>query len=210
MSTVAVSGALFGRTDVAHLLNIPEWRLANFADPRYRYDLAPSVRGGKGRGKKGLYTLADVYKIATAYRMLAADQDTRVAHGRRGVVAEAVGELFPKNKDPMVSAVKERAVDEADARCVVIDFAMVTFFAPAPEASKLAVPNEWQSKNPTKRHWVALRSRGAIAEEIRFGTLRTFFVMPFDELLNWVDSQILGREVTFARPTPTTKKNKKG
>ena len=33
--------------------------------------------------------------------------------------------------------------------------------------------------------------------------------MPFDELLNWVDSQILGREVTFVRPIPTTKKNKK-
>lgn len=193
---MSISGARFGRSDVARLLNIPEWTLANFADRRYPYGLSPSVRGGKGRGKRGLYTLADVYKIATAHRMLVADQDTRV-------IAEAVGELFPENRDPMVIAVKDRAVAEAGARCVVIDFAMVTFFAPTPNASKLAVPNEWQSKNPTKRRWVALRSRGAIAEEIRLGTLRVFFQMPFDELLNWVDSQILGRAVTFARPAET-------
>jgi len=199
LSTVAISGALFGRSDVARLLNIPGWTLANFADRRYPYGLAPSVPGGKGRGKKGLYTLTDVYKIATAHRLLAADQDTRV-------IADAIRELFPKNKDPMVIAVKERAVDEADARYVVIDFAMVTFFAPTPNASKLAVPNEWQTKNPTKRRWVALRSRGAIAEEIRLGTLRVFFQMPFDELLNWVDSQILGRAVTFARPAETKKR----
>src|SRR5215472_16495203 len=97
-------GALFGRSDVARILNIPEWTLANFADPRYPYGLAPSVPGGRGRGKKGLYTLADVYKVAVAQRMVAADQDSRV-------IGEAVGELFPKNKDPMVIAVKERASD---------------------------------------------------------------------------------------------------
>jgi hypothetical protein len=34
------------------------------------------------------------------------------------------------------------------------------------------------------------------------GTLQTVFVMHFAKLLNWVDNQILGREVTFDRPMP--------
>jgi hypothetical protein len=203
LSTSANLGALFGRSDIARLLNIPQWTLANFADRRYPYRLAPSVSGGKGRGKKGLYTLADVYKIATAHRMLIADQDTRV-------IAEAIRELFPKNKDPMAIAVKERSVEEAEARCLVIDFGRGLWSVPARDASEYVVPPEWNSRRRTvKRRWVALLSRRTIGEEIRLGTLRMAFHMPFDELLNWVDSQILGREVTFARPIPATTKDKK-
>jgi hypothetical protein len=203
MSTLAVSGALFGRTDVARLLNIPQWLLGNFADRRYPYGLAPSVSGGKGRGKKSLYTLADVYKVAIAYRMFIANQDTRV-------IGEALRALFPKSQDPMVIAVKERAAQEANARCVVIDsfqFSRGIFITELPDDGCSVVFPEWQGKKPSaKRSWIALRPRRVIAEEFRLGNLRTAFVMPFDELLNWVDSQILGREVTFARSTETKKR----
>ncbi len=196
------SGALFGRSDVARLLNIPEWTLANFADRRYPYGLAPSVPGGRGRGKKGLYTLADVYKIATAHRMLIADQDSRV-------IADSLRELFPENKDPMAIAVKERAKDWADARCVLIDFGMGLWFVPA-SGNEFVVPPEWHSKKaPAKPSWVVLLSRRNIAQEIGHGTRKLCFLMPFDELLNWVDSQILGREVTFTRSVPTAQKTKK-
>src|SRR5438874_2078961 len=144
MEAMAGQGALFGRSDVARLLNIPEWTLANFADRRYPYGLSPSVSGGKGRGKKGFYTLADVYKIAIAYRLVNADQDTRV-------ISDVLRELFPKNKDPMVITVKERAMAETEARCLVIVFSSVTWFASASNASPLVVPNEWESKKPSAK-----------------------------------------------------------
>jgi hypothetical protein len=174
------SGALFGRSDVARLLNIPEWTLANFADRRYPYGLAPSVRGGRGRGKKGLYSLADVYKIATA---------------------------FPKNRDPMVIAVKERAANKSNARVVVIDLFRLSqgiWMTRLPNRSRAAVPPEWVSGNlPQEWGWITLRPRSTIADEIRVGNLRAVFAMPFDELLNWVDTQILGREVTFSNSHET-------
>src|SRR5262252_3213921 len=88
------TGATFGRSDVHRLLDIPEWKIANFSDPRYPYGLSPSFRGGRGRGKKGLYTLADVYKIAVADRMHSCGLDARI-------IGEALRELFPRNKDPL-------------------------------------------------------------------------------------------------------------
>jgi hypothetical protein len=192
---MAFSGALFGRTDLARLLHIPPWLLANFADRRYPYGLAPRLPGGKGRGKKGLYTLWDVYKIATAYRMFLCDLNARL-------IGDAVRELFPRYKAPMEIAVKERATDEASARCLLIDlyeYSKGTWMTQLPEDSRSVAPPEWKGKHaPGKRALVALRPRNAIAEEFRLGTLRALCVIPFDETLNWVDSQVLGREVTFA------------
>jgi hypothetical protein len=194
------SGALFGRSDVARLLNIPEWTLANFADRRYPYGLAPSVRGGRGRGKKGLYSLADVYKIATAYRMFLGGLDAQT-------IGAATQELFPKNRDPMVIAVKERAANKSNARVVVIDLFRLSqgiWMTRLPNRSRAAVPPEWVSGNlPQEWGWITLRPRSTIADEIRVGNLRAVFAMPFDELLNWVDTQILGREVTFSNSHET-------
>jgi hypothetical protein len=188
-----MQGALFGRADVARLLNIPEWTLANFIDRRYRYGLTPSVRGGKGRGRKGFYTLADVYKVAVAYRLFIADQDT-------SVIAETLAVLFPADKDPMQVAVKHRARSEAEARQIVIEFSG-TFITGLPDDSISVSPEEWRPKNlPADRPKITLRPRKVIAKEAKAGTLRAFLVMPFDELLNWVDSRILGREVTFTQP----------
>jgi hypothetical protein len=191
------SGALFGRADVARLLNIPEWMLANFADRRrYRYGLAPSVSGGKGRGKKSLYTMPDVYKIALAYRLVLADQDS-------DMIGQVVKELFPEGRDPMQIAVKQRAQNEAEARCLVVDLSHVsTFFGDLPDGSISVTAEEWQSGNRSgNRPKFTLRSRKEIVAEIATGSLRAFLVIPFDELLNWVDSRILGRKVTFARPS---------
>ncbi len=189
------AGALFGRSDVVTLLNIPPWLLANFADSRYGYGVNPSVRGGKGRGKRSLYTLADVYKVAVAYRLVSAGLDSYA-------IGHALKDLFPKKKDPMEIAVKQRAGNEAEARCLVVDLNRSgTFLADMPDGSPGPSPDEWQAKDsPIRGPKFSLRARKDIAEEIRRGTLRALLTLPFDELLNWVDSRILGREVTFARP----------
>jgi hypothetical protein len=177
------SGAVFGRSDVARLLDIPEWVLANFADKRYPYGLTPSVRGGKGRGKKGLYSLADVYKIAVAHRLLAAGFVSRV-------VAEALKELFPKQSDPIEVAARGSVSTALDARYILLDFARAYWV----EQGKL--PDEWRTNGLQHQHWARLVARVSLADAWRGGALRASFVMPFDELLNWVDSRILGREIT--------------
>jgi hypothetical protein len=178
------SGAVFGRSDIARLLDIPEWSLANFADKRYPYGLAPSVRGGKGRGKKGLYSLGDVYKIAVAHRLLAAGFPS-------WVVAEALKELFPEKLDPRQIAVRGRASMTNEARYVLLDFSLAYWV----EQGKL--PEEWRTSNPQQQHWARLVTRLFLADAWQRGAFRTAFAMPFDELLNWVDSRILGREITF-------------
>ena len=190
------SSALFSRSEVSRLLNIPIWLLANFADERrYRYGLAPSVRGEKGRGKKGLYTIADVYKIALAYRLVIADQDSEL-------ISQCLTGLFPQKQDPMDIAVRQRARTKVEARCLVIDLSVVmTFYIDVPDGNLSEIPAEWQAENsPSKeRPKFTLRSRKELLEEVARGSLRAFLVIPFDELLNWVDSRILGREVTFAQ-----------
>lgn len=200
MPQVKTSSALFSRSDVAKVLNIPEWMLANFADARYHYGLAPSVRGGKGRGKRSLYTLVDVYKVAVAYRLVIASVDS-------WEIGDVLKELFPKKKDSMEIAVKQRAQDEAEARCIVIDlFPTNRFLTGMPDGSLGPSPDEWKVKNsPAKRPKFTLHSRKDISEKIARGTLRAFLVIPFDELMNWVDSRILGREITFGNPQASSK-----
>jgi hypothetical protein len=191
---MAQSGALFSRTEVARLLNISPWRLANFADDRrYGYGLAPSVRGAKGRGKKGLYSLSDVYKVAVGYRMSLVNLSPDEVH-------EAIQTLFPKKQDPMVIAVSERRSGE-NARYLVVNLcalARARFETGLPDGSLGVEPPEWScSKSSAKHEVVALRSRKVIAEEFERGVARAFIVLPFDELLNWIDGRILGREEIF-------------
>jgi hypothetical protein len=180
------SGAIFGRSDVAQLLDMPEWLLANFADKRYPYGLKPSVRGAKGRGKKGLYSLGDVYKIAVAHRLLAAGFGSLV-------VAEALKELFPEKSDPLDIAVRGRASTSGEARYVLFDYSFAYWVGDGD------LPEEWVGNNPQQQHWARLVPRSWLADAWERGVLRTSFAMPFDELLNWVDSRILGREISFER-----------
>src|SRR5690242_5827540 len=108
------SAATFGRSDIARLLDIPEWLLSNFASTRYPYGLAPSARRAKGRGQKGLYSLGDVYKIAVAHRLVSAGFTSRV-------VAAAVKELFPKGRDPIDIAERNSGSNDTGLRHIVID-----------------------------------------------------------------------------------------
>jgi hypothetical protein len=172
------SGAVFGRSDVARLLNIPEWLLANFASHRYPYGLLPSVRGAQGRGKKGRYTLRDIYKIAVAYRLHLTGFSARI-------VASAVSELFSEVIAPTPN---QSSVTAQDARSLVIDFSLAPWVL---DEGKL--PEEWGGGNPKQWNWVRLEAPG---DPYTFSTdkLRATFEMPFDALLNWVDSQILGRK----------------
>lgn len=174
------SSATFGRSDVARLLGIPEWLIANLTDKRYPYGITPSVRGGKGRGKKGLYGLGDVYKIAVAHRLLAAGFES-------WIVAEALKELFPKKHEATVGS---RPSTEEAARYVLLDLSQAYWV----EQGNL--PDEWVTNNPQQQHWARLVTRPWLANAWESGALRTAFVMPFDGLLNWVDSRILGREIT--------------
>ena len=188
---MARAGALFSRVEVGRLLNIPQWLLANFAETgRYRYGLSPSVHGAKGRGKRGLYSLADVYKVALAYRMV-------LANLSGDEVGAVLKRLFPEKRDPMVVAVNERKRG-GDARCLVVNLchlASTRFFTGLPDGSFGVEPPEWSCpKSSTSGAWVTLRTRREIADEFHTGMLRAFLVLPFDELLGWVDSRILGRD----------------
>ncbi len=184
---------LLGRSDVARLLGIPEWQIANFASRRYPYRLTPSVRGKKGRGRKGLYSLGDVYKVAVAHRMLMAGLGSRV-------VAEVLKELFPRRTDPIEICAHDRPSNMEDARYILIDLSL------APWVEQGRLPDEWRGQNPQGRPWVALATWQVITHACNIGELRSAFFMPFDDLLNWVESRILGREVGFERPEPVAAK----
>ena len=171
-------GAAFGRSDVSRILNIPEWQLANFSDQRYAYGLTPSVRGGKGRGKKGLYSPVDVYKIAVAHRLLTAGFVSRV-------VAEGLKELFPNKGEATVGY---RPSTAEGARYLLLDLSLAHW------VEQGALPDEWRTSRQ-QQHCARLVTRSFLADAWDREVLRAAFVMPFDGLLNWVDSRILGREI---------------
>ena len=175
------SSAVFGRSDVARLLDIPEWLLANLSDKRYPYGITPSVRGGKGRGKKALYSLGDVYKVTVAHRLLEAGFASFV-------VAEALKELSPKKPEATVGFRPSKA---EDARYILLDLSLAYWVGQG------KLPDEWRTSNPQQQHWARLVTRSFLAGAWERGLLRAAFSMPFDELLNWVDSRILGRQIAF-------------
>jgi hypothetical protein len=182
---------------VSRLLDIPEWLLANFADERYPYGLTPSVRGGKGRGKKGLYSLGDVYKIAVAHRLLAAGFAS-------SVVAEALKELFPRKVDPIQVSSRGSVSTALDARYILLDFSQAHW------ADQGKLPKEWRTNGLQQQHWAHLVPRAFLADAWRTATLRASFAMPFDELLDWVDFRILGREITLRVRAAESEQKHKG
>jgi hypothetical protein len=70
---------LYGTSQVAKILNIPEWRVKNFSEGA-AYRLPPAHRVGRGRGSRRLYDWADIFRIAIANHLV-----------EFGFTAEAVG-----------------------------------------------------------------------------------------------------------------------
>ena len=56
---------LYGTSQVARILDIPDWRVKNFSEGE-AYRLPPSIQVGSGRGSRRLYTFEDVFRIAVA------------------------------------------------------------------------------------------------------------------------------------------------
>jgi DNA-binding transcriptional MerR regulator len=73
------SERLFGTTEVATILLIPEWRVKNFTQG-LAYGLSPTQRIGKGRGSRRLYSETEIVRIALANELVEA-----------GLTPEAVG-----------------------------------------------------------------------------------------------------------------------
>jgi len=70
---------LYGTSQVAEILSIPEWRVKNFSEGE-AYRLPPAHRVGSGRGSRRLYDWADIFRIAIANHLV-----------EFGFTAEAVG-----------------------------------------------------------------------------------------------------------------------
>src|ERR1051326_6640842 len=103
-----MTGATFGRSDVGRLLGIPQTGLAIYTDPRRPYRLFPTARRAKGRGKKGLYGLGDVYKIALADKMTQLGLEA-------SIVGEILRELF-RHVDPIKCCVHDRPKEWQNVR----------------------------------------------------------------------------------------------
>jgi hypothetical protein len=197
-----------GRSDVARLLGIDEWYLANFSNTkRYPYNLGPTAKPEKGRGKKALYGRDDIFKIALAHRMLIV--------GLKGeVIASILHALFPKGTDLRSICVEQRAKEIEDLRFLVVDFSR------APSAEKSKFPEHWRENKSNALKWVRLikwkdlQSPFAAGNIHTLQNLRTVFVMPFDELLAEVDARLLGKayriEDFFVVPPPSGENGKGG
>src|SRR5438270_479836 len=53
---------LYGTSQVAEILGIPEWRVKNFSEGA-AYKLPPAHRVGSGRGSRRLYGWEDIFRI---------------------------------------------------------------------------------------------------------------------------------------------------
>jgi len=57
------------------------------------------------------------------------------------------------------------------------------------------LPDEWRTNTPQQQSCARLVTHSFLADAWDREVLRAAFAMPFDGLLNWVDSRILGREI---------------
>jgi hypothetical protein len=71
---------LYGTSQVAEILNIPEWRIKNFSEGK-AYRLPPAKQVGRGRGSRRLYEWADIYRLLIANELVG-----------MGFIPEAVGQ----------------------------------------------------------------------------------------------------------------------
>jgi hypothetical protein len=61
---------LYGTSQVAEILGIPEWRVKNFSEG-VAYRLPPTHQVGTGRGSRRLYGWEDIFRIALADHLVA-------------------------------------------------------------------------------------------------------------------------------------------
>ena len=60
---------LYGTSQVAEILNIPEWRVKNFSEGE-AYRLPPAKQVGRGRGSRRLYEWTDIHRILIANELV--------------------------------------------------------------------------------------------------------------------------------------------
>ena len=56
---------LYGTSEVARILRMPEWRVKNFTEGA-AYRLPPALRVGSGRGSRRLYSWQDIFRLGIA------------------------------------------------------------------------------------------------------------------------------------------------
>jgi hypothetical protein len=81
---------LYGTKQVAQLLNIPEWRVKNFAEGK-AYGLRPSQKIGSGHGSRRLYDLYGLFRLAIASDLVDA-----------GFTPEAIGRAIRVLRDSVL------------------------------------------------------------------------------------------------------------
>ena|SRR2546427_7966763 len=174
-------GATFGRSDVARLLGIEDWQLGILASRRYAYRIRPSARRARGRGKKGLYSVQDVYKIALALQMQAL-----------GLEARVIGEILRILSAKWSHAFVQRPKEVNNHRYLEINYSR------APWASRERLLKDWGPESV--EDWVKVCTTDQLVWLTVNALMRqAIFVMPFDAILDEVDERILGRKIG---PTP--------
>jgi hypothetical protein len=86
---------LYGTKQVAELLNIPEWRVKNFAEGK-AYGLRPTQKIGSGHGSRRLYDVLGLRRLAIASDLVDA-----------GFTPEAVGRALRVVRDDDLGSFEE-------------------------------------------------------------------------------------------------------
>jgi hypothetical protein len=60
---------LYGTSQVAKILSIPEWRVKNFSEGE-AYRMPPAKQIGRGRGSRRLYEWTDIYRLLIANELV--------------------------------------------------------------------------------------------------------------------------------------------
>lgn len=76
---------LYSSSEVAKILDVPEWRINNFSSIKAYGPIQPTKRIGKGRGSRRLYGETEIVTMALAQRLLDSD-----------ISPEAVGRVLTK------------------------------------------------------------------------------------------------------------------
>jgi hypothetical protein len=84
----AVKETFYGTKRVAEIVNIPEWRVKNFAEGP-AYGLPPSQTLGTGRGSRRLYDLSGILRVALANELVNSGFMPEVVGGAMAKVQEA-------------------------------------------------------------------------------------------------------------------------
>lgn len=183
------TGVLLGRSDVARILDVEEWIVANLADPRLPCGIRPTGNGPRSNGQRGRYTVSDIYKVALASRLDNAGFSTKI-------VIAIVNEVFPPGTDAKRVAVDERGKQARDARWLVVDWSGIL------SVVKGTPPPEWTKRRSRRGTWIYLVPSSTISDWLDIGLLRATFVMPFDDLMMWATERIIGIKLPLGNDDP--------